>query len=616
MADRINTGVSNNYLTSFYEQPPTLDETQTVAAAKTQENQSKPPRKLPPVGKTVSFTALGCDTESKLTRAGYMAAAAKAGIADVAAQNRFADQMLAQNPQLTLNGTIDLDDAKVKSRLLNREVDFTIDDRDKTALEQFRAQYVEGDGKIRFNRTPTIDLRQAQTADGVSSPTNSPPNTKFRVLLNNDGKPISEQRVLAQYAENQYGGGNLWGQNYQQIAELSAAQGVKPKITNITRVGNKTSVEFELAPRDRAVVHENYKTVQAEVNRARAAYEDFANNNEVSSFLRGVFNGAVGSIKGTIGLLNVPETMKALWQVVSNPIETFNALYKELGETWEEFKNAPANKKSEMVGELVGAAVVEILLGKGIGKFGSILAKTKTGAELLEKAKLLKSATTAKIAEAFSDEAASAASTRLRQRLAGTQLYSGIPADALADLAIVSANKIKNGAVKFADFSKQMIDEAGEKVKPYLEKLYREQMVKLKLADKIDEVGIKVFEIKPPLEGKVNYQVHDPSNIGRTIVDIDRFEGNILWEEKSATSGVNKITGIDETPRWIAKHITKKFEDLVEARKHLPDFYKDAEIGFDFVKSGADPKFKAAVETEVKRLSQLHPDIKIRVNWR
>ena len=35
-----------------------------------------------------------------------------------------------------------------------------------------------------------------------------------------------------------------------------------------------------------------------------------------------------------------------------------------------------------------------------------------------------------------------------------------------------------------------------------------------------------------PLEGEREYQVFDPSDSGRTITDIDRFEGNILWEEK------------------------------------------------------------------------------------
>ncbi len=183
-------------------------------------------------------------------------------------------------------------------------------------------------------------------------------------------------------------------------------------------------------------------------------------------------------------------------------------------------------------------------------------------------------------------------------------------------MAIFAGNKIKNGAVKFGEFSTKMVNEFGKKIEPHLEKLYREKMIELGLRDKIDEVGIKTSRIKPPLEGKVDYQVHDPNKVGRTVVDIDRFEGNVLWEEKSATSGINKFTGADETARWVSKHITKKFEDLVEARKYLPSFYKNAEIGFDFVKSGADSKFKMAVEAEIQRLSKLNPDIEIHINWR
>lgn len=40
----------------------------------------------------------------------------------------------------------------------------------------------------------------------------------------------------------------------------------------------------------------------------------------------------------------------------------------------------------------------------------------------------------------------------LSAKLGGDTLCGGIPADALADFAVVSANKISNGAVKFADF--------------------------------------------------------------------------------------------------------------------------------------------------------------------
>jgi hypothetical protein len=97
----------------------------------------------------------------------------------------------------------------------------------------------------------------------------------------------------------------------------------------------------------------------------------------------------------------------------------------------------------------------------------------------MEKAEKLKVLTSAKIGEAFSDEAASAAASRLKQRLAGTQLYGGIPADALADLAIIAANKVKNGVTDFAEFSSQMVKEYGEKVRPELQKLYQDTMEKV-----------------------------------------------------------------------------------------------------------------------------------------
>ncbi len=470
----LKIGNSNPGFNKFQADAPISDlKSQTVSAV------AKP--KLPPTGNSVTFTALGCDTEIKLARACYMAAAARAGISDDGARRAFADRMITEhsaNLELA-EKHLALDDAQVKSRLLNQHVNFNISPEVKANLEEFRAQYVAAGGKISFNKTPTIDLREPQTANSVKNDLPSAPPKKFNVLLNGAGNPTDKTRVLAQFAENRYKGGNLWGQNYVQIAELSVGQSVAPKITNVTRAGNKYSVEFELTPLDQSKIHENYKTIQETVNKAVAAYEDFADNNEISSFMRGTFNGALKSVKGAIGLLNLPETIKAVGQIVAHPAETFNALYKELGESWEEFKTAPSNKKSEMIGELVGQAVVEILLGKGIGKAGSVLAKTKTGAELLEKAKLVKTATVAKITESFSDEAASAAASRLRGRLQTTTLYAGVPADALTDLTIVAANKVKNGVKDFAEFSEQMVQKFGEKVRPELRKAFDEAVEKV-----------------------------------------------------------------------------------------------------------------------------------------
>ncbi len=111
---------------------------------------------------------------------------------------------------------------------------------------------------------------------------------------------------------------------------------------------------------------------------------------------------------------------------------------------------------------------------------------------LLSKVDDLQLLTKAKIAEKFSDEAASLASQRIKQSLQNPALYNGVAgAELLKDYAVVAGNRIGNGAVKFGEFSKKMVDEFGDRVKPYVEKLYREQMIELNLADKIDEAGIK-----------------------------------------------------------------------------------------------------------------------------
>jgi hypothetical protein len=117
-----------------------------------------------------------------------------------------------------------------------------------------------------------------------------------------------------------------------------------------------------------------------------------------------------------------------------------------------------------------------------------------------------------------------------------------------------------------------------------------------------------------PLQGKTNYQVTDPKDPGKTITDIDRIDGNTLWEEKSATDAKNRLTGADETPQWIQKNITDKFQRYLDARKVMPGF-GDADIGFHFTTPGADPAFRAAVEAEIARLRAANPNVNIVVKW-
>jgi hypothetical protein len=100
-----------------------------------------------------------------------------------------------------------------------------------------------------------------------------------------------------------------------------------------------------------------------------------------------------------------------------------------------------------------------------------------------------------------------------------------------------------------------------------------------------------------PLEGRTNVDVYDPVT-GRQITDIDLIEGMILWEDKTAINAINRLTGVDR------------------ARLLLPAHYRDAAIGWRFLRPGVDPTFRAAVEGEASRLRIANPGVTLFVQWR
>jgi len=116
------------------------------------------------------------------------------------------------------------------------------------------------------------------------------------------------------------------------------------------------------------------------------------------------------------------------------------------------------------------------------------------------------------------------------------------------------------------------------------------------------------------LLGKTNYQALDPTT-GQVITDIDHFEPNQLWEEKSATDAIDRMTGADKTAKWVRTQITEKFAKILRARQELPG-WRNADIGFEFTTPGADPAFKAAVEAEIARLRAANPNVNILTRWR
>lgn len=473
-------------------------------------------------------------------------------------------------------------------------------------------------------------IRDAQVIpSSFGIPSKLTDKTHFVITLPN-GVAANEDSALAALIEKRFGNSNLFGQD--KINILNAAKQNDVKIENLkVSPNNSRVVEFDINLEGLLKLQKAYIDVQDKVNADIAISDKVKDGMALNQFLLGVMTGAVTDIKDSWNTLAHPlETLQGIRDAISIlsqlSTEDIKNIAAELG------KNAPnltLGQAAYGAGYAVGTVAIELLLAKGAGLVFSALGKTKAGAAFLAKiGKIgegmddIAKAGKAKLAKVFSDESAELALNRLRNPRIhpdGIELrYSGAAPnpEVLKDLAIVAGNVIKNGAVKFSEFSAQMVKKGGDSIKPYLEKLYRENMVELGLSKEIDETGIRAFSSTPPLEGKKDFQVHDPNQVGRTIVDIDRFEGNILWEEKSAVSGINKSTGTDETQKWISKHITKKFADLVEARKHLPDFYKDAEIGFDFITPNADAGFKNAVETEIQNLRKLNPNIKIRINWR
>ncbi|WP_018565597.1 hypothetical protein [Streptomyces sp. PsTaAH-124] len=115
---------------------------------------------------------------------------------------------------------------------------------------------------------------------------------------------------------------------------------------------------------------------------------------------------------------------------------------------------------------------------------------------------------------------------------------------------------------------------------------------------------------RPPREGDTNYIVDNPENWADTITDIDRIDGGILWEEKTATGRDPRVN----VNKWIAKHVFKKLDSYVRAR-HCMSGYEGAPLGLDFTEPGATSEFRAAVESGVAEWVTRNPGVDVRVRW-
>jgi 3D (Asp-Asp-Asp) domain-containing protein len=69
--------------------------------------------------------------------------------------------------------------------------------------------------------------------------------------------------------------------------------------------------------------------------------------------------------------------------------------------------------------------------------------------------------------------AADAARDRIKQRRAEGRLFTGVDPTDIADYAIIGADHLLEGATKFSDWSSRMVSEFGEKIRPYLDDIFK-----------------------------------------------------------------------------------------------------------------------------------------------
>jgi hypothetical protein len=69
--------------------------------------------------------------------------------------------------------------------------------------------------------------------------------------------------------------------------------------------------------------------------------------------------------------------------------------------------------------------------------------------------------------------AADAARERIRQRRAEGRFFTGVDPTDIADYAIIGADHLLEGATKFSDWSSRMVSEFGEKIRPYLDDIFK-----------------------------------------------------------------------------------------------------------------------------------------------
>lgn len=187
-----------------------------------------------------------------------------------------------------------------------------------------------------------------------------------------------------------------------------------------------------------------------------------------------------------------------------------------------------------------------------------------------------------------------------KKRLAEALAYSGANPALIPELAVVAAYHIEKGARSFARFSKKMIDEYGEKIKPYLDDAYKAGLEELeKVQGEPQPAEVVGDNIKVPhslMRYYVSQGITDIEEISKAIHD-DLKEANpelTVRQVRDAITNYGQEVGknkdqINDDIRK-AKQIGKMLSRLEDLRKGI--------------KNEKNPKRKATMSEQARNLKR------------
>jgi A nuclease family of the HNH/ENDO VII superfamily with conserved AHH len=394
----------------------------------------------------------------------------------------------------------------------------------------------------------------------------------------------------------------------------------------LSRTRNKKVVYFEVSVKDQVKIHENYKIVQDRVNAVEKSVDEINKANPVSQFIMGAVDGVKDNIVGTATMIMNPlETLGAIKDVA---VALSSLTAEDVGKIAEAVKGKISdtfttkdgiNSIPYGAGYAVGMLATDIVVGKGVGIALKGLKGIPAISKLLTKLEDLKLATQGKIAETFSNDAASLAKENFIKRMkvigANPNNITNIALDPelWANATKVAGNTLAKGYKSFAEFSAKMVDELGEAVKPYLEKLHREGLTTLDLKpDFINAKEVEKFLGKAVKEGDklpdgYNWNngqiVRSPNKAEAGYMPLKLENGKIA--EREGTDRLSKPTVMNrnfeksikdeikaKNPNYTEKQVEAEFK-LVKARVQIhhiipDDIVQTSELGKAAQKAGYD----------------------------